>query len=267
MKIFDRRFLQYQLAALKHNKYKNIVLYPNIIILITAIFFRENIPILLGCILAAAAFIGFGHYRFHKEANASDPRFDEVMQKKYVEFEKAAMKKGMQIGVPLQKILFAVELDKMNVDDAMDEIQNLIKLKPEAKRLTNHILFSLYAFKYKDKSKIPQEYLDYLDRTQKNESNINILVDCMKTCIFIEDYNRAISLGNKGEKELAKVKKIRKPAFNAIYRTNIIALPYYQGLAFKNIGNKKKAKIYFQQALKYCKAKKLQMVIADASEI
>lgn len=267
MKIFDRRFLQYQLAALKHNKYKNRVLYPNIFILVGAVYFRNNIPIMLVCILAAASLIGFGYYRFHREADASDKDFEILMKKKYDEYEKASHNKNAQTAIILQKIMFAVELDEMNADEAIEEILEIIKLKPEVKKITNHLLLSLYAHKYKeDKSKIPQEYLDYIDRAQKNESNINILVDCIKTCISMGEYGRAISLGDRGEKELAKVKKIRKPAFNAIYRTNIISLPYYQGTAYKNQGNKKKAKEYFDKALKNCKSKKLQMVIADAME-
>lgn len=266
MKIFDRKFLQYQLAALKHNKYKNFVLYPNIVLIVAALYFRENIPILLGCILIVAGLIGFGYYRFNGEANARDEVFEKLIKKKYKQFENAAKRNNAKTGIILQKIVFAVELDEMTVDEALEEIQKMISSKPETKKTTKHIILSLYSYKYKDKNKIPQEYIDYLDKVQKNESNINILVDCIKTCISIGDYNRAISIGVKGEKELDKVKKIRKPAFNAIYRTNIIALPYYQGIALKNIGNKKKAKEYLELALKNCKAKKLQAHIIDAME-
>lgn len=261
MKIFDRRFLQYQMASLKHNKYKNKVLYPNIILFITALFYRDNIPILLLCLGAIGVLIGYGYFRFNSETNRNDEGFREIIEKKYYEYEKAASKKNADIGIVLQKIAFSVELDKMSPDDAIKQIQDIIKTKPDIKRFANNIILSLYSYKYKDKNKIPHEYIDYLDRIAKTEKNVNVLVDCIKTCISIEEYNRAFSLISKAEEELVKIKKIRKPAYNAIYRTTIVAVPYYKGLTYKHMGNKKKAKESLEEALKKCKSKKLSMII------
>ncbi|MPW24861.1 hypothetical protein GC105_03535 [Alkalibaculum sp. M08DMB] len=266
MKIFDRRFLKYQLAALKHNKYKNKILYPNIFLFAVAMFYRDNIPLLLLFIGVIVSLIGFGIYRFNNETSMSEDDFERILEKKYKEYESASSRKKPDEAVILQKIAFAAELNKISNDDAINDIQELITQKPEIKKFANNIIICLYANKFKDKSKIPGEYLDYLDRNVKSEVNVNLLSDCIKTCIIIGDYNKVLSIVNKALEELKKVKKIRKPAYNAIYRTMLVSLPFYQGEAYKSMGNKKKAKESYEQSLKNCKSKNFRYFILDSIE-
>lgn len=266
MKIFDRKFLQYQLASLKHNKYKNRILYPNIFLIAIAIYNRGNILVLLLFAAAIASLIGYGFYRFDRETSLSKEDFEKVMKKKYKEYKRDSKKINAGPGNILQKIAFEAELDMISTDEAIDQIEQLIKDKPEVKKYANNIILSLYAYKVKDKSKIPREYMDYLERTVKNEVNVNFLSDSIKTCIIIEDYDKVLSIVSRAEQELGKIKKIRKPAYNAIYRTMLVSLPFYKAEAYTALGNKKKAKESYEESLKNCKSKRFQNIIIDAME-
>ncbi|NTW70865.1 MAG: hypothetical protein HGA49_01315 [Eubacteriaceae bacterium] len=263
MKIFDRKFLQYQLAALKHNKYKNSVLIPNVLVILAAVFLRENIFAVTLLLVIAAGVIAYGHLRFKKEANSDENSFDLALEKKFSETQKQMNKKG-NTGLTLQYYALGVELEKIDLDEAIAKITEAVKADPESKRYGYNFLLTMHILKSgKDYKKIPIEYIEYLDKVMKNEKNINVLTEATKNALLLGENAKALNLANKADEELKSVKKIKKPVFNAVYRTNIIMVPFYRGLAYKNMGSRKKAEDSFEEALKNCKSEKLRMIILN----
>lgn len=262
-RVFDRTFLQYQLASLRHNKYKKNVFFPNILLLLAAVFFFDRPIFATGFIALAAGVIAYGHFRFKKEANASEEKFDLFLEKRFREYDKQ-MKKKKDTSFIVQRYAIGTEIGKVEVDEAIEKITQAMKEDPQSKRYIYNFLLSLYILKYgEDTKKIPGEYIEYLDKVYKTEQNINILTEAIKNAIWLKDYGKAIKLSEKAENELKSIKKIRNSAFNAIYRTTIISVPYYKGVAHKNTNNGKKARESFDNALKHCKADKLKMKILE----
>jgi tetratricopeptide (TPR) repeat protein len=262
-RVFDRTFLQYQLAALRHNKYKKNVFFPNILLLLAAVYFYDRPIFAAGFVALAAGVIAYGHFRFRKEANASEEKFDLFLGKRFNDYDKQ-MKKKKDTSFIVQRYAIGVEIGKVGVDEAIEKITEGMKEDPQSKRYVYNYLLSLHILKYGDETKkIPGEYIEYLDKAYKTEQNINILTEAIKNAIWLKDYSKAIKLSEKAETELKNIKKIRNPAFNAIYRTTIISVPYYKGVAHKNTNNGKKARESFDLALKNCKADKLKMKILE----
>lgn len=265
MKVFDRRFLKYQLAAIKHNKYKNSILYPNIVVFFIGIYNRSVIPVLLICAGLIIGSIYFGYYRFNKETGATDQEFEKVLKKKYKEYENS-LKRNDNPAIALQKIALAAELDYIIPDEGIEQVKKLSKKTPQLRKFATNILVCLYFLKYNDKAKVPKEYIDYMEKSVKEEKNVNYLSDSAKTYMIIGEYNKVINIADKMEDELDNIKKIRKPVYNAIYKTSIITAPFYKGESYKKLGNREKARDNFQKALEKCKSKTFKNVILEEIE-
>ncbi|HCX65424.1 MAG TPA: hypothetical protein DHN33_09465 [Eubacteriaceae bacterium] len=266
MRVFDRDFLQYQLAALRHNQYKSRVLFPNLLLFLAAVYFYEQPLIALGFIVLGFAVIVFGHLRFRKHANDPDEQFEVYLEKKFAQYDKQMRRKPNAAQV-IQRHTMAVELQKMTAEEAIEKIKEWMKKDPASKRYAYHYLLRLHLLKDgNDKKQIPVEYVAHMEKAVKNEANVNLLVIAIQNAFTLKEYKTAQNLIRKAEEEMGRIRKIRKPAFNAVYKTNRIALSYYAGITYKANGNRQKAKEHFALAKKDCKSEKLRLKIIEAEQ-
>ena len=120
VRVFDRKFFQYQTAYTEWYNL-NVRFLFIIFILIVITFFTSNLVYLY---IAPLLYI-YGYSRWIYLLNMSDEKFIQKIEKQYRFYLKKNAKAKGEYAFQLEKILFAVEIEKINVKQAISEIEEL----------------------------------------------------------------------------------------------------------------------------------------------
>lgn len=255
MRIFDRKFLQYQLAYGVWYNLKARFLFIAISLVVVT-FFTYNLTYLY---LVPLMYI-YGYGRLIYLFNVSDEKFHKRMERQYEFYQKKNNKAQGKYAFQLEKILFAVELNKLSVKDAIEDIKELLSTRPKVEKMANGVLLSIYLVGKKEGNikEIPQELIKHLDFALENEENPNALLDYVRLALKLGNNDLAISLLERAEVKNQLYKKQRYPVLRSIYKTTEVATPYYKYIALYNKGEKEEAKTQLDLAINTSKSKKLK---------
>ena len=260
MRIFDRRFLQYQLAYSTWYNFKVKAAFLTIILGIVT-FFTNNLIYIY--VVPLIYFYGYGRllYLF----NLKDEGFYKRMEKQLEFYRKKGDKAQGQYVFQLEKILFEVELEKLSVKEALKNIDELLSVRPKMKKQARGILLSIYLVGKEEGTieNIPEEYIKHLDGILENEENPNALLDYARIALKLNDNQLAIKLLAKAREKNALYRKQRHPVYRSIYNTLQVAIPYYLYLALNNIGEEERAKMELEFATRISKSRKLRKSLWD----
>ncbi len=264
MRIFDRKFLQYQLAYGVWYNLKARFLFI-VISLGVVTFFTYNLTYLY---LIPLMFI-YGYGRLIYLFNVSDEKFHKRMEKQYQYYQKKNYKAQGKYAFQLEKILFAVELDKLSVEDAINDIKELLATRPKMKKMANGVLLSIYLVGKKEGTikEVPSELIKHLDFVLENEENPNALLDYVRLAIKIGNNDLAIRLLERAEVKNQLYKKQRYPVLRSIYKTTEVAIPYYKSIALQNKKENDEAKTQLDLAIKTSKSKKLRIDMQNKEKL
>lgn len=255
MRIFDRKFMQYQLAYGIYYNLSSRFLFISMIF--TAIsFFTENLLYLL----TIPFLYIYGYLRLQYLLNAKDAYYEKRMEKQYKFYEKKNLKAQGQVSYQLEKILFAVELDKISPEEAIEDVEAILEVRPKLKRVIKGILLSLYIIQWEEGKigEIPEDLIHNMNEVLKEEENPNALVDYVRMSIRLEEYDLAIQFIERAEEKKKIYKRQRLPVLKSIYKVLETSLPYYKAIAYFKIGEKEKAQEQLNKAVSKSKSKKLK---------
>src|SRR5690554_6951468 len=231
MRIFDRKFLQYQLAyGVWFNKKTRYIFLAMLLVVIT--FFTNNLTYLY---LIPLMYI-YGYGRLIYLFNISDEKFNKRMERQYQYYQKKNIKAQGKYAFQLEKILFAVDLNKLSVEEAISNIRELLSIRPKMKKMANGVLLSVHLVGKQEGSikEIPQELIEHLDFVLENEENPNALLDYVRLALKLGKNDLALSLLKRAEVKNQLYKKQRYPVLRSIYKTTEVAIPYYRYIALEN---------------------------------
>ncbi|RBP44126.1 hypothetical protein [Garciella nitratireducens] len=264
MRIFDRKFMQYQLAYgtwyKLHTRFFLLV-----IILVLTIFFTKNF-IYLFFIIFLYAYIFLRTYQMFQ---MSDEKFNKKLEKQFqCYYEQKNEKMINSYAFKLEKIAFAVEIKKMEVKKAIDEIYKIIKDYPKIVKGAKGILLNIYLVGKQEgiTDEIPKHLIEHLEKEWKNQDDLNILLDFARMALKLEKYDLVLEILNKTEKEMRFYRFMRNPISRSMYKTAQVAIPYYRMIADIKMGNIEQAKKELLKAMKCSKSKKLEREMKETGE-
>ena len=261
MRIFDRRFLQYQLAFSNWYNFKVRALFLTFILGIVTLSTRNLIYI---AVVPFIYLLGYGKLKYL--FNLSDEGFYKRMEKQLEFYRKKNEKSRGEYVFQMEKILFEVELKKLKVKKAIRNIEELLSVRPNMKRKANGILLSIYLVGKEEGSikEIPEEYIKHLDEMAEKEESPATLIDYTRAAIKLNNNQLAVKLANKAWEKNKLFKKQRHPIYRSIYNTILVAAPYYLSLALKNLGEEERAKKELEFAMRISRSKKLRKSLQDS---
>lgn len=198
MRIFDRKFMQYQLAyGTWYNLYTRFLL-PAMILAVIA-FFAKNL-----LYLSFIVFLyGYAFFRLYQIFQMSDEKFNQKLEKQFQYYERQNEKGHGKYAFQLEKITFAVEMKKIGIKQAIDEIREIIRIYPKIARGARGILLNIYLVGKKEETidEIPKHLIDHLEREWEKEDSPNALLDYVRMALKLEKYSLALEILDKAEEE------------------------------------------------------------------
>ncbi|MCR1899377.1 hypothetical protein NSA47_10315 [Irregularibacter muris] len=262
MRIFDRKFMQYQLAYGIWYNLSSRFLFVGMIFAVIS-FFSDSILYLL----AIPMLYIYGYFRLQYLLNAKDSVYEKRMEKQYKFYERKNLKAQGQVTYQIEKLLFAVELGKIEAKQAIEDVKEILEIRPKLQRIIKGILLSLYLVaKEEDNTEIPQDLIDNLHEVLKEEENPNALVDHVRMALKLEKYDLAIKLIEKAEERKKIYKKQRIPVYRSMYKVLQVSLPYYKTIAYFKSGEKEKALDQLELTLRRAQSQKLRKEIKQEVE-
>ena len=209
----------------------------------------------------------YGYLRLQYLLNASDRVYEKRMEKQYGFYEKKNLKAQGQVTYQIEKILFAVELGKIETQQAIEDVKEILQVRPKLQRVIKGILLSLYLVaREEDSTEVPQDLIDSLHQALEEEENPNALVDYVRMALKLEKYDLVIKLIDKAEDRKKIYRKQRIPVYRSIYKVLQASLPYYKAIAYFHSGEQEKAQEQLQLALKRAQSQKLRKEIKLEAE-
>src|SRR5699024_7601041 len=135
MRIFDRKFLQYQLAYGVWFNLKSRLILAVIIFAAFAFFTTE-----LSYLAIILFFYIYAYFRLQYLFKASDEKFNKRMEKQYKYYERQNAKAQGKPAFQLEKILFAVEMEKISAQEGIKDINEILKIRPKMSKIARGML-------------------------------------------------------------------------------------------------------------------------------
>ncbi len=262
MRIFDRKFMQYQLAFSIWYNLNARYLFISMVFIAVA-FFSNNYFYLI----SIPILYGYGYFRFQALLNAKDKNLIRRMERQYRYYQRKNEKSQGKHAYQLEKILFAVELEKIGIEEAIGNIKELLKIRPKMEKAAKGVLLSLYIIGKQEGSisEIPDNLIQHLDLVIEKEDNPNAIFDFVRMALKLEDYELALKLLDKAEEKSQDYKKHRHPIVKSIYQTSLVAIPYYRSIAKGKLKDGNGAQEQLDIAIKNAKSKKLKNLMLEES--
>lgn len=264
VRIFDRKFFQYQTAYTEWYNLNTRFIF--IILLLAAItFFTDD----LVYVFAIPLLYAYGFIRRMFLFNMSDEKFIKKIEKQYEDYLRKNEKAQGQYAFQLEKILFAVELEKFSVKKALSDVDALLATRPKMREQANGLLLSIYLVGKQEGviKKIPLEYIEHFDFIKNNEEDPNVLIDYVRLALKLGKNDLALTLLEKAEERKELYKKLTQPIQRSIYKTLQVTIPYYKAMAYFAEGKKQKGNEQLERAIKASKSNKLTRQLQEKEKI